>query len=289
MKLAFITSTPYLEDFASLGTMDMALAPLCLNSDKQNFSNKYCDYFYKQAESGKFVLVDNGAYEKDLINEEILVEISHRIKPSCIVAPDVLKSSKDTIIKTFNFLDSKEYYGKLCKSTGIMAIPQGNDLFSYLESYRLFANDPRITHIGLTFQLDFNALNDINITQSTYATRRINLLKYLQDNNLVNANKPHHLLGLTTPLEISYAKKFEWVGSNDSSSPFIHGALGVAIDLKEGLVDLASGRIVEKSKIDIKDFEYGYLTENLRPNKPLKIHKEYKKLIKENINKMFEL
>jgi hypothetical protein len=293
LKLAFITSTKYLDEFASLGTMDMALAPLCFKPDRSDFNKKYCEYFRKRSKEGYFVLMDNGAYEKDLIPNELLLELADYIKPSCIVAPDLLGDSEETIKRTFDFLES-DVFQKLPKEMGIMAVPQGQNLSEYLESYRLFAYEPRITFIGLNFVSNFDipGKESSEFKDFQQMNNRLAMTKYLEDNNLVNKEKSHHLLGLASPLELSHHKYREWVYSNDSSCPFIHGALGVKVDPEQGLIDTCSNKTVHKSIVDIKDFEYGHVEDLIskkRPNKALAIHESYKGLIVENCNTLFSM
>ena len=291
MKLAFITSTNYLNEFASRGTMDMALAPLCLKPDRSDFNRKYCDYFRKRAKAGYFVLMDNGAYEKELLDNGLLAEIADYIQPSCMVAPDTLWDSQDTIKKTFDFLESVEYQ-KLPKKINIMAVPQGKTLAEYIESYRLFSYDPRINFIGLNFVTNFEVpgkeMSDHKDFQQM--NNRIAVVDFLEKNNLVNKEKKHHLLGLPSPLELQYHVKREWIYSNDSSCPFIHGALGIKVDDEKGLIDTCSDKIVHKSSVDIKDFEYGYADiTGKRSNRGIHVHDSYKHLIIDNCNTLLRM
>ena len=291
MKLAFITSSKYLDEFASLGTMDMALAPLCLKPDRSDFNKKYCEYFRKRAKAGYFTLMDNGAYEGDLISNDILLELAEYIRPNCIVAPDALGNSEETIRKTFNFLES-DIYLKLPKEMEIMAVPQGKTLFEYLEAYRLFSYEPRITFIGLNFVSNFDIPDKKNSDFKDFQqmNNRLAMVKYLEDNKLVNKEKKHHLLGLSSPLELAHHKDREWIYPNDSSCSFIHGALGIKVDKERGLVDTCSNKETHKTTVDIKDFEYGYadLVTKTRPNKALTIYESHKNLIIENCNTLYE-
>lgn len=288
MKLAFITSTDYLNEFASKGTMDMALAPLCLKPDRSDFNREYCEYFKKRAEEGYFVLMDNGAYEKELLSNDMLLEIVNYIKPTCLVAPDVLRNAKATLEKTWSFFESHEY-AKMPKKLQIMAVPQGQTLDEYLECYRIFAFDFRVDLIGLNFVSNFNLPGKESADHKDFEqmNNRIALVKYLDHNNLVNKEKKHHLLGLSSPLELNHQKSYDWIFSNDSSCAFIHGATGVKVNPEEGLIDTCTSKITYKSSIDIKDFEYGYADiSGKRPQKSLKVHDDYKSLVNENIDIM---
>jgi hypothetical protein len=288
LKIAVITSTNYLEEFASKGTMDMALAPLCFTQDRSDFNTQYCDYFRERSKQGIFVLMDNGAYEKELLSNEMLLEVAHYIKPSCIVAPDELRNFNVTIEKTFAFLDS-DSYKKLPKEVSIMAVPQGKTLSEYIDCYRMFAFDHRIDFIGLNFVSNFDLPDKqpANHKDFEQMNNRIALTKYLHHNNLINKDKKHHLLGLSSPLELAYQRKYDWIYSNDSSCAFIHGAIGVKVDKERGLIDTCTNKVVNKSFIDIKDFEYGYLDESkTRPDKPIIVDGYYKPQILQNIDSL---
>ena len=52
---------------------------------------------------------------------------------------------------------------------------------------------------------------------------RINLLKKLQVDNIIDKSKPHHLLGCGLPQEFLHYRTWEWIYSIDTSNPVVHG------------------------------------------------------------------
>ena len=57
---------------------------------------------------------------------------------------------------------------------------------------------------------------------------RVALLSNLVNDNIININKKHHLLGVSLPQEGLFYKsgtlfKFNWIYSVDTSNPVVHG------------------------------------------------------------------
>jgi queuine/archaeosine tRNA-ribosyltransferase len=69
--------------------------------------------------------------------------------------------------------------------------------------------------------------------------RQYTLAKMLEE-NVINKNKPHHLLGCGLPQEFHHYKGYNWIDSLDTSNPVMHGIkniryLDYGLDNKESL------------------------------------------------------
>jgi hypothetical protein len=59
----------------------------------------------------------------------------------------------------------------------------------------------------------------------SYMMGRVALINQLLVDNVINLEKPHHLLGCSNPLEFSFYKHptYNFIESLDTSSPIVHG------------------------------------------------------------------
>ena len=221
IKLAFISPISYLRAFSLLGDIEFALAHIALKS------KEYREYFYQVAHLGRFVILDNGAFEEgDPVTQENLLELVTEMRPSEIIAPDKLHRAKETIDLTLAFLDSlPEHF-----PSKVQAVAQGETFEAFKECYYMWLCDPRVHTIGVPFHLDYWQLSE-SPTKNMYLnrTKAIEIL-----NECFSPGKPHHCLGMSDPIELSILKKFSFIRSCDSTSAFVHGARGIRYT-EEGL------------------------------------------------------
>ena len=134
-----------------------------------------------------------------------------------------------------------------------MAVPQSRegDWTGWLRGYQLMANHPDIAVIGMSIIGIPNAFCKLTGTNDI-AFNRIYATNYLLATGLANQDKWHHYLGLGGgPREILIQRQLGLMDSNDSSSPFWHGYLGIGLD--DSIWGLENG----KSPIEV-DFHAEY-------------------------------
>jgi hypothetical protein len=74
-------------------------------------------------------------------------------------------------------------------------------------------------------------------------------LTRLQEDEIINKDKPHHLLGCSLPIEfLFYRKGFDWIDTIDTSNPIVHGLLNINYE-PGGLVTKQSIKLVDLLKI----------------------------------------
>ena len=102
----------------------MCLANIAIKDDD------YANFYKGQKELGSFILLDNGAAEKDQISKEDILTIIKKVNPSEVVLMDELCHMEETLFKTF---DSMDFYRKNGYEGQFMAVPQGDTLEEWKE------------------------------------------------------------------------------------------------------------------------------------------------------------
>lgn len=215
-------------------------------------NKEYVDFYKEKIKRGDTVILDNSAFEfkRALSADEIFGFIERSgIEPTYVVAPDYpYQDWKVTWDSTLAFIEEVKD-----KPYKVMAVPQSleGDWTGWLRGYQLMANHPDIAVIGMSIIGVPNAFCKVTGTDDI-AFNRIYATNYLLQTGLANQEKWHHYLGLGGgPREILIQRQLGLMDSNDSSSPFWHGYLGIGFD--NSLWGLKNG----KSPIEV-DFHAQY-------------------------------
>lgn len=212
--------------------------PICLLENSKQFNDydyalyhlidKYKKYkeFYKN--SSREVILDNSAYEffikKEELNIDKFAECVQEINPSYFIIPDKLNDYKSTIsyfeewVVKYSFIKNKK-----------IGVVQGDNLIEFVNCYN-FIKD-KVDKIAISFGYNFlpslvpNAFKNFYNKYQLYALGRLNLLVFLESNNIIDKNKLHHLLGSYLPYEYTYYKssKYNFIESIDTSFPVKSG------------------------------------------------------------------
>ena len=203
-------------------------------------NKEYVDFYKSKINRGDVVILDNSAFEfkRALSAEEIFGFIERSgIEPTYVVAPDYpFQPWEVTWNSTLKFISEVKD-----KPYKVMAVPQSEkgDWRGWVECYTLMANHPDIAVIGMSILGIPNAFCSLTGTDDI-AFNRIFATNYLLERNIAEKSKWHHYLGLGGgPREILIQRQLGLMDSNDSSSPFWHGYLGIKLDstiwgLKDG-------------------------------------------------------
>jgi len=161
-----------------------------------------CDFYYSYfAESKKFKMLDNGAYETGHpISSEELLDIAETIDADEVVAPDVYMDAKETIRLTTEFVENFSV-----EHIRVCVVPQGRNVKEFIESYSILKELP-IQTIALPVWLD-------------RISSRPKVVEKLRQKGIWERNVSHHLLGLDRVTELlKYPRKL--IRSLDTSLPF---------------------------------------------------------------------
>lgn len=190
---------------------------------------EYSGYFYYFKESLKLnrrVILDNSLYElgTSFDSEQFAIWIE-RLHPTEYIIPDVFENSEGTIISTQRW---NQQFGDLPgKRIGVV---HGKTYEDICKCY-LFMRD-NVDKIAFssdkTFFREMNSIETYtDIEVLTHGRQK--LLTRLLDDNIIDMNKKHHLLGCFLPQEFRYYREqsFKWIETIDTSSPVLHGLLNI--------------------------------------------------------------
>lgn len=177
-----------------------------------------------------FILLDNGAAEQSLVTEDVLLNLVEQIKPTEVIAPDVLNNYSDTMSNALSFIvkmKEREYD----EFTNVFYCPQGDNMAEWMNGYMFALNNENISTIGLSKialpHCMFGASKDQRIAES-----RSRVVEGLAKLDLLK--KPLHLLGAETPLEFANeAYTHPMVRSTDSCFSVWSAMNGQDWDIKE--------------------------------------------------------
>ena len=161
-----------------------------------------------------FITMDCGAAEHSLVTEEVLLEIVKELRPTEVIAPDVLFDTDQTL-ENFRSFVSKMKERQLLMNTWIFACPQGSTKEEWIECYKQMISEESVSCIGLSKIAVPKCWN--NATGDTMiANSRNQCVQELIDNNLLQ--KPVHLLGMGEHTEFDFylENKISNIRSSDS-------------------------------------------------------------------------
>ena len=254
IKVCIISPASHLEQFSSLGDCEMSLSHLVVQDAGFHHSDyvkqNYVKYYKQKAAEGKWVILDNSAYEIGRLESnnatgrglgpDIVLKAAEIIKPSIVIAQDVLcdrEATKQSTLDFIKYVKQKGLFGKF----QLMGVAQGKTQDEWLESYTDLYNMPEINQIGFSkvsvplcfggnqqtsgciaeARLKCTQIVDTNFKYSRYDTQfgeKFSLHSIL-------GPKPAHLLGGDNhlPWELSQQRKYQWIFSNDSSAVVQYG------------------------------------------------------------------
>ena len=64
----------------------------------------YRKFFLDRKKEGRFITLDNGAAERSLVTEEVLLNVVKELQPNEVIAPDILFNKEKTILSLENFI-----------------------------------------------------------------------------------------------------------------------------------------------------------------------------------------
>ena len=227
IKVSFISPTSLVEQYGNQGDIHLVLSHLL---DEENVN----DYEAKLRLSGKPLFLDNGLYEnKTPEGVESLIKKALRIDAEYFFAPDFLydrEATEKSIDTTWEAIEKhKSQLGRFSK-TKLAAVVQADNDTDYIESYKKFVADPRISLIGLSILSVPKSFQRRSPSTTEISRLRMTALSIL---NELPQHKDSHLLGAGSSYEdVAYAEVFcPWVVSHDSSSAVWNGIQGKKINI----------------------------------------------------------
>lgn len=210
MRVAFITPTPMLQQFATKSDYHLVLAHIY----KEDAA--YREFYKERVAAGDFVILDNSAYElQEAVNVQIILECAKDLNPTAVFLPDS-RFDKDRTIALAR--EAKEVLSG--HGWKLLGVPQGNDLRSILECYRWMGSQDWIDGFGLYEEIGEVAGLGI----------RKDFLAYLEEYRLVYPGKHYHMLGMEEDLtQIQALGSYRWVNGIDSAKAIVYSLNGILL------------------------------------------------------------
>lgn len=189
----------------------------------------YRDLFLESASYGNHIMLDNSIFELgEAYDSERYNFWINELNPEYFIVPDVLNDGKKTIERM------NDWFGKYKTPaySKSMAVVQGSTYEELIDTYRKIAFDDRVGKVGISFDsscyLGGDGANNPTLSrEASFMRGRSRFLAYLEEENIVNREKPHHLLGCSLPQEMYFYRNVDWIESVDTSSPVVNGLMNI--------------------------------------------------------------
>lgn len=209
MQVASIVPLPYLELIKGK-PYHMCLAHLARRNPE------YAEFYRKERENGSFVLMDNGAAEKDGQPVRVLIDLIETVRPTEVVLPDCIYEKDTTLSMSHKALHKMKQEGVDCQ---FMAVPQGNTIREWVECMKEMIEWP-IHSIGISKFMTYKLGPCVRTLLAAHVVGECN--NRGKDINI-------HLLGCAyDPREIATVDYLvKGVRGTDSSIPYVYANQGV--------------------------------------------------------------
>lgn len=250
MELCLITPAYHL-DCAELLSGRFCLANVAVK-DKV-----YLEFFKQASESGYEVVLDNGAFEGDLLEDAQFVEVAEEIKPKALVVPDLLNAdSRRNYNYALGFITG--YQDDNHTPFELMFVPQctRSDTGGYLRSITDAIDSGFFRWIGVCRNACYNAFGKYTKTDNESINKLffgawaeyMGILRHAREKKIF-----FHLLGIGNDFRM--LQFLWWVERADTASLFFQGVLGNRVS-KCGLL---SGKVSRPHDFFLRNFSLNAL------------------------------
>ena len=223
---------------------------------------EYLRLFIQAVAEGREVILDNSVFELgvafDALKFANWVEL---LRPTWYIVPDVLEDAKGTVDSFKSFV---ERFPTL--PGGRVGVVQGKNFEECLWCYEQL--EPHCDMIAFSFDLSMYHSTEESSPESKWnacAVGRVNLIRDLRKKGVINVEKPHHLLGVALPQEITlyhWLKDLDFIYSVDTSNPVIAGIQGLSYT-EEGLKTKPVGKLFEMINYRVNDEQWSIIKHNI--------------------------
>lgn len=203
-------------------------------------NEEYLKLFKKAKLKGREIILDNSVFELEkAFDKDKFAKWIEEINPTSYIIPDVLEDAEATV------RNIKDWPIKSFKSNSI-GVVQGKTLEEVIWCYREI--EPYVNTIAISFDYSFFIDEKLNGKLPTkyhhYMFGRDALINHMVNiAEVINKNKPHHLLGCGLPQEFECYKDYTWIRSVDTSNPVVAGLKGIRYNGIKGLEDKPSEKL----------------------------------------------
>jgi hypothetical protein len=224
----------------------------------------YKENFFNAKLAGREIILDNSifelgeAYHHGTYRDWILA-----LQPDYYIVPDKLGDGKVTIEQ---FEAWMHWFGNGIKEalpeTKVIGVVQGSDMNDLVTCYNYMSENADKIAISFDLELYKNYFPHPNKWIS-YMLGRVNILHFLESRNILNVNKPHHLLGCALPQEGQFYRQSPWIDSVDTSNPVVHGLNDIEYNTF-GLLDKVTTKLVDYMEVRPLPHQFDLIEYNIR-------------------------
>ena len=256
IKIAHEAPIDIFEEVQRLTDYDYALVHLL----EQN--GRYRDTFERAVKKGREVILDNSIFElEEAFEADRFALWVERLKPTWYIVPDALENAEKTMQQMADWF--KEYKKVPGKSIGVV---QGKTYQEIKDCYRAIDELSPCDMIAISFDYSYYTRSVPHPNKYvSWMLGRAKLLGDLVKNDVINKDKPHHLLGCGLPQEFMLYREsdYDWIYSLDTSNPVVHGIKGVRYT-DQGLWDKESQKLFEMINQDVNKKQLEMIRNNIQ-------------------------
>jgi hypothetical protein len=261
-------------------------APMCIMEEVQNItdydyclvhlleeSREYLDFFMEAKVKGRKIIMDCSLFELgEAFNFEKYYKWLQKIQPDEYIIPDVWQNCEENFISYEKFTESFDLSSLIGKKIGVL---QGKSVEDFEKAYQFM--DERADKIAISFGYDFYLSDwreNIESKAQAFSRNRINLIKHLLSKDLINKNKPHHLLGCGIPTEFSFYRneKCSFIESLDTSHPVLSGFFKKSYINTENLISKIPQKMIDVFEETVTEDQLETIKDNINIFKTLCTH-----------------
>lgn len=203
---------------------------------------EYLSKFENALAKGREVILDNSIFElEEAFDAEKFAGWVKRLKPTWYIVPDALEDTDKTICQMCSW--NIKYANKIPgKKIGVV---QGKTYDGIKQCYEYMDKDANVDMIAISFDYSYYTKSVPHPNKYvSWMLGRVKLLGDLLRDDVINQDKPHHLLGVGIPQEGLFYRDYKWIYSMDTSNPVVHGIKGIEYG-DEGLWNKESQKLFE--------------------------------------------
>lgn len=198
----------------------------------------YYNTFKKAKLRGREIILDNSIFELgEAFSTDKFYPWIEKLRPDWYIIPDSLENASVTVdnVKKWQHLPGSKAIG----------VVQGKTYEEIKWCYQEI--EPYVDKVAISFDYSFFVDDEKYGKQPTkfhyYMLGRDDLIHRLLTENIINQEKPHHLLGCGLPQEFASYRGYDWIDSIDTSNPVVAGIQGIEYNGKDGLEDKPSTKL----------------------------------------------
>lgn len=214
--------------------------------------DEYFTQFESAIRQGREVILDNSIFELEEAFDAIKFDKwVNKMKPTWYIVPDALEDAD----KTCKQMEDWNNKGLGYEGSGKIGVVQGKTYDEIVDCYNYMNKIADVDMIAISFDYSYYTASVPHPNKYvSWMLGRVKLLGDLRRDGVINALKPHHLLGCGLPQEFAFYKNsdYDWIYSLDTSNPVVHGIKGISYGT-DGLWNKERQKLHELINADIED------------------------------------